>query len=77
MGKSKGTRSIFLLLLDLTYIYPFTISVAVIVITNKKTLYRNNRENITINDIIEISHRPTIVCGQWYIPFNQCLHTTG
>ena len=56
MGKFKGTKSIFLLLLDL---YPFTISVAIIVITNRKTLYRDNREKIAINDIIETSHRPT------------------
>ena len=31
---------------------------AVIVITNRKILYHNNRENIAINDIIVISHRP-------------------
>ena len=58
MGKSKGTRSIFLLLLDLTYVCPFTISVAIIVITNRKTSNRDNRENITMNAIIKISHRP-------------------
>ena len=60
MGKSKGTRS--------TYVYsfcswtlpiPFTIFVAIIVITNRETSYYDNRENIAINDIIEISHRPT------------------
>ena len=51
MDKSKGTRSIFLLLLDLTYCILFIyiyISVEIIVITNRKTSYRNNRENITI-----------------------------
>ena len=63
MDKSKGTRSIFLLLLDLTYCILFIyiyISVEIIVITNRKTSYRNNRENITINNIIKISHRPTL-----------------
>ena len=33
---------------------------AVIEITNRKTLYHNNRENITINYIIEKSHRPNL-----------------
>ena len=56
MGKSKGTKIIFLLLLDLTY--TLLQSVAIIVITNRKTSYCDNRENITINDIIKISHRP-------------------
>ena len=41
------------------YLYPFAISVAIIVIRNGKTLYRDIRENIAINDIIEISHRPS------------------
>ena len=54
--------------LEVSYLYPFAISVAIIVIRNGKTLYRDIRENITINnfreniainDIIEISHRPT------------------
>ena len=61
MGKPKGTRSIFILLLDLTYMNPFTISVAVTVISNRKTSYCDNRENIMINDIIEISHRPIYI----------------
>ena len=39
------------------YLYPFTISVAIIMITNRKTPYRNNGENITINDTIVISHK--------------------
>ena len=59
MGKSKGTRSIIPLALG-PYLYPFTISVAIIVITNRKTLYHDNRENIPINNIIVISHRPSI-----------------
>ena len=32
---------------------------AIIVITNRKTSYRDNRENIAINNISKISHRPT------------------
>ena len=36
LGKSKGTISIFLLFLARSYLYPFTLSVAVIMITNRK-----------------------------------------
>ena len=68
MGKSKGTRSIFHFALG-PYLYPFTISVASIVITNRKTLYCVNRENIAINDIIEILHRPKSIHS-----FIHCLH---
>ena len=35
------------------YLYPFTISMRLIVITNRKTSYCDNRENIMINDIRE------------------------
>ena len=54
MGKSKGTR-IYIRYIPFAlgpYLHPFTISVAIIVITNRKTSYRDNRENITINNKI-------------------------
>ena len=56
------------MLLDL---YPFTIIfVVIIMITNRKTSYRNNRENIiAINDIIEISHRPNVCACEHDIVF--------
>ena len=41
MGKSKGTRSTYIPFALGPYLYP-TISVAVIVITNRKTSYRDN-----------------------------------
>ena len=75
MDKSKCTRSSYINFALGPYLYPFAISVAIIVIKNGKTLYRDIRENITINnireniainDIIEISHRPTMyVCIIW------------
>ena len=60
MGKPKGTRSILIFMALGPYLYLFTISVAIIVITNRKTSHRNNRENITINDIMEISYKPNV-----------------
>ena len=57
MGKSKGTRTTYIPFALGPYLYPFTLSVAIIVITNRKTSYHDNRENIAIKDIIEISHR--------------------
>ena len=41
MDKSKGTRSIRIPFALGPYLYPFTISVADIVISNRETLYRN------------------------------------
>ena len=57
MGKSKCTRSIFILLLDLTYTF---YNICGNYRDNKrKTSYRDNGENIVINDVIVILHRPT------------------